>query len=295
MNGGRRALLKGVFAASVGVMSLMNLVCPVAGQAETVQQIELKNMRAEVHVWPENRRDLGVSVTYPTGGKLPKLIIRTLGNRMSLDGQQKIAMHDAEEAQSVPADKLTQSMSKPHLILNLHTPKDVALSAREGIFEGEIGPSHSLVLNMGGEGRWHFQDVTTQAQISLGGEGEIEGAQVGTAHLDIGGPGHIRLKSSGALDGAIGGHGQIRIESPKGIAKLVIAGAGQVLLEHAALARLSLSIMGSGNARIGGVVRDADVSVMGSGRVHVDKVTGHYKARTLGPGWIQRGDKNILP
>ena len=139
--------------------------------------------------------------------------------------------------------------------------------------------------------------LEVQAYVPEGAPLIVEG-MVGVLTVDgVDGPVELELTGGSArLDRVAGGRlavvGGSRIEAgaASGDLALEVQGAGDVVVDRAALDDLEVAISGSGNVRVGGHAQQARVTVAGVGNVRIDEVRERPAVRLTGVGQIDIGN-----
>ena len=120
------------------------------------------------------------------------------------------------------------------------------------------------------------------------GELSVEGVN-GPVELELsGGSARLDRVAGGRL--AVVGGSRIEAGAATGDLALEVLGAGDVVVERAAVDSLEVGVSGSGNVRVGGSAQRARVSVAGVGNVKVDEVRERPQVRVTGIGRVDLGD-----
>ena len=120
------------------------------------------------------------------------------------------------------------------------------------------------------------------------GELTVEGVD-GPVELElVGGSARLDRVAGGRL--AVVGGSRIEAGAARGDLALEVRGAGDVVVDRAALDQLEVAISGSGNVRVGGSAQQARVTVAGVGNVTVDEVRERPQVRLTGVGQIDIGN-----
>ena len=120
------------------------------------------------------------------------------------------------------------------------------------------------------------------------GELTVEGVD-GPVELELAG-GRARLDRVAGGRLAVVGGSRIEAGAATGELALEVRGAGDVVVDQAALGHLEVAISGSGNVRVGGSAQQARVMVAGVGNVTVDEVRERPEVRVTGVGQIDIGN-----
>lgn len=120
------------------------------------------------------------------------------------------------------------------------------------------------------------------------GELTVEGVD-GPVELELaGGSARLDRVAGGRL--AVVGGSRIEAGAASGDLALEVQGAGEVVVDEAALESLEVAISGSGNVRVGGSAQRARVAVAGVGNVAIDEVRERPEVRVTGIGRIEIGN-----
>lgn len=120
--------------------------------------------------------------------------------------------------------------------------------------------------------------------------GELTVASVdGPVELELaGGSARLDRVTGGRL--AVVGGSRIEAGAATGDLALEVQGAGDVVVDEAALERLEVAISGSGDVRVGGSAQRARVAVAGVGNVAIDEVRERPEVRVTGIGRVDIGN-----
>jgi hypothetical protein len=258
-------------------------LAPMAASAAT--EVELKDVAARVVVTPQDRPDVELTVAYGSA-QVPKIMLHTDGNRLIADGKLKRAGCGPDGSAHVPGVGTVAAGDLP--VIYLKVPMDAKVAAG-GVTYGQVAASRTLELSEGGCGKWQVADVTGDAEINIGGSGDVIAGKAGKAEVNIGGSGNFRAASVSGLEGNIGGHGNIAIDRIDGNAEVNIGGSGNVDTAAGTIPRLEVNIAGSGSVKHGGTAGDVDVNIVGSGDVRIKTVTGRIDKSIMGSGHIVVG------
>lgn len=139
--------------------------------------------------------------------------------------------------------------------------------------------------------------LEVQAYVPQGAPLIVEGMVGELTVAGVDGPVEVELAGGSArLDRVTGGRlavvGGSRIEAGAATGELAleVRGAGDVVVDQAALDQLEVAISGSGNVRVGGSAQQARVTVAGVGNVTVDEVRERPEVRLTGVGQIDIGN-----
>ena len=120
------------------------------------------------------------------------------------------------------------------------------------------------------------------------GELTVEGVD-GPVELELaGGSARLDRVAGGRL--AVVGGSRIEAGAATGDLVLEVQGAGDVVVDRAALGALEVGISGTGNVTVGGSAQQAQVAVAGVGNVSVDEVRERPQVRITGIGQIDVGN-----
>jgi Putative auto-transporter adhesin, head GIN domain len=139
--------------------------------------------------------------------------------------------------------------------------------------------------------------LEVQAYVPQGAPLVVEGMVGELSVSGVDGPVELELAGGAArLDHVAGGRlavvggSRIEAEEASGDLTLEVRGAGDVVVERAALGTLDLGISGSGNVRVGGSAQEARIAIAGVGNVKVDEVRERPDVRVTGIGQIDIGN-----
>lgn len=265
-----------ITTASVCALGLM-----AANTASAHTEVELTNIAARVVVTPENRADVELKVVYGAA-KVPVIMVRTKGNTLVADGKLKGRNLNCK-AGGVTVAGLGQVASADLPTVYIKVPMDAKVSAG-GATYGTVGASKTLEFSEGGCGNWQIASVAGQAQINIGGSGDINLVDTADAEVNIGGSGNFTANSVGALEANIGGNGDIAINKVNGTISVNIGGSGDVKLASGSAPSMEVNIAGSGDVRFGGETKSLEVNIVGSGDVRVRSVNGNIEKSIMGSG-----------
>ena len=278
-----------VIAASVAVAAAP------AGAAT----LELRDVAARVTVIPEDRADISVNVirTHP---RLPIRVDVGGDGRTILDGP--LMRHGwpplVGGVMGCPGNGAGRGLwiwgvgtvSNEDLpVVVVHTPRQIAVWS-SGAVLGAVGPSHALVLQVGGCDTWTLGNVDGDLAVRYAGSGAVRAGSAGRADLDIAGSGDIVLgEARNGLTAHIGGSGSVRAASVSGPTQVAISGSGKVIIDGGRATLLSARISGSGEIADRGVAEALDATISGSGNLVVAKVTGRVSKSISGSGKVRIG------
>lgn len=290
--------MKSVAFATAAAVSALGLAA-VAAPASAAD-VEIRHAVARVVIIPEDRSDIAVEIE-PGRANLPALTVTRRGGDVRIDGELgRNAINqcsDEREGARQPGDGASVvvrgrgriSLADAPLVV-VRTPREVDVSAGDGVF-GSVGRgASSIELGSGGCGAWTVANTTGRMDLAVGGSGSIRAGTSGELKAAVGGSGSIMAGATGRLDGAIGGSGDITVASVNGgEAEVGIGGSGDVMIRGGDTPRLQVSIGGSGDVVYGGQARDASVSIAGSGDVRIGRVTGNVSRAIVGSGTVTIG------
>ncbi|HVZ29820.1 MAG TPA: DUF2807 domain-containing protein [Asticcacaulis sp.] len=265
--------------AGVSALALM----PLAASAAT--EVELRDVAARVVVTPQDRSDVELTVAYGSA-QVPKIMLHTEGDKLVADGKLKHAGCNSDGSARVPDIGTVAAADLP--VINLKVPMDAKVDAG-GATVGQVGVSRTLELSQGGCGKWQVGDVSGDAEINIGGSGDVTAGKAGKVKVNIGGSGNYRATSASGLEGNIGGNGNIVLDRIDGDSEINIGGSGNVTTTAGKIPHLKVNIAGSGNVKHGGEAGDVEVNIVGSGDVRIKTVTGRVSKSIMGSGHIVIG------
>jgi hypothetical protein len=265
---------------AAGLMAL----APMAASAAT--EVELKDVVARVVVTPQERADVELTVAYGSA-QVPKIMVRTDGNKLIADGKLKRAGCTSDGSARLPGvGGMVKAADLP--VIYLKVPMDAEVAAGGATF-GQVGPSKTLELSQGGCGKWQVADVAGKSEINIGGSGDVVAGKSGQTEVNIGGSGNFKATSVTGLEGNIGGNGNITLDRIDGDAEINIGGSGNIDTAAGKIPHLKVNIAGSGNVRHGGEAGDVEVNIVGSGDVRIKTVTGRIDRSIMGSGHVVVG------
>ena len=282
-------------AAAVSALGLAAVAAPASAA-----DVEIRHAVARVVIIPEDRSDIAVEIESGRAN-LPALTVRRRGGEVRIDGELgRNAINqcsDERDGARQPGEGASVEVRGRGLInladaplVVVRTPRDVDVSAGDGVF-GSVGRgASSIELGSGGCGAWTVASTDGQMKLAVGGSGSIRAGSSGELRAAVGGSGSVVAGATGRLDAAIGGSGDITVASVRGSeAKVAIGGAGDVVVRDGDVSNVRVAIGGSGNVRYGGRTRDLNVSIAGSGDVRVREATGEVKRAIVGSGEVTIG------
>lgn len=273
------SLLTAVSALALGL-------CAAHG-ATAATEVELKDIAAKVVVTPENRSDVDLKVVY---GKtnLPPIMVHTEGNRFIADGKLKHRGLDCKTGNAVNVSGVGLVGYADLPTVYIKVPMDAHVSGGGALF-GTVGATNSLDFSHGGCGSWTVANVAGEAEVNIGGSGDVTMGSAGDAQVNIGGSGSFKATTVKKLEANIGGNGDINIDRVDGDASVNIGGSGNVAVSDGQVPNLDINIAGSGDVRFGGEAHDVSISIVGSGDVRIKKVTGSVDRSIMGSGNVMIG------
>lgn len=263
------------------------LALGVAGGAQAATEVELKDIAAKVVVTPENRSDVELKVVYGTA-KLPVIMVRTEGNTFIADGKLKHRGLDCKTGSAVNVSGVGLVGNADLPTIYIKVPMDARVSAGGATF-GTMGSSTHLEFNHGGCGSWTVGNVTNDAEVNIGGSGDVTMGSAADAQVNIGGAGNFKATTVKKLEANIGGNGDIAVDRVDGDTSINIGGSGNVVITDGSAPNLDVNIAGSGDVRFGGEAHDVSISIVGSGDVRIKKVTGQVDRSIMGSGNVLIG------
>lgn len=277
--------------ANAFAIALVSALTAFGAEAHAARVLELKNMAARVIIEPGAREDIVLTVDYGTRSDIPKIMVKTSGDKLIADGQMNLR----GETLTPGADtvRLSGALGQVALtdlpVIRVQVPMNVTLSAGRGIYIGEVGKSDAVNLNLEGEGSWTLSDVTGEAAIFAEGGETIAVTRAGSANVALKGAATVSFETVSDLKAATSGSGRFSIGTLTGPAQLSHSGSGSVTIREGGSPSLTISSTGTGTVRFDGVAEKADVSVTGSGRVALHKVTGPVRKSIAGTGTVSIG------
>lgn len=304
-------------AASVALLAALGAAAP-ASAAD--REVRIRYAAARVVVIVENRTDIAVEIEPGTAG-LPLPTVTRNGDEVRINGN--LGRRAFRRCESGPASARQPgegasvevrrhgrvNLSAAPLIV-VRTPPTVDVSAEDSAVFGSIGRgATSIELGSGGCGDWTVANTPGEADLSIGGSGNIRAGTSGSLEASIGGSGNIFAGATGDLDAAIGGSGTIIVAGATGRVDAAIGGSGDIrvnggrptavdaaiggsgdILVTGDAGPLDASIAGSGNITVTGTVASLDASLVGGGDVQVGRVTGSVSQSVMGSGRVRIGN-----
>ena len=303
--------------AKQGSCSMAMVLAILASAAEARPTLELKNLRAEIEITPENRADFAISVDM-TGaqdaidkngakGGAPMVDIRGNDASISANWDTGVRAFNVEvngvRDPNVAYWKAAAHKPQPHPAglphIRIRAPMDFVVKSNAQVF-GHIGPSHSLKMDEHGRGEWTIDAVagavdiwgwgTTNFHIASAASASFDTAvtsnidcgDVGTLGVYLNGAGDVRVDHvKGRADVTIGGMGDFTAQSVAGPVIIDMLDAGSVQILEGSIPKLTIrSGHGLGLVDVAGTVGDADISIGTKTRVHLHRVTGKLKSKT---------------
>jgi hypothetical protein len=273
----------------ITTLSLTGAGLPVSS-AQAARTVELKNMIARVVIEPAARNDVELKVDYGTNNALPKIMVKTSGDRLIADGQINLRAEaglEGDLAVRVNGGSRVDVADLP--VVHVFVPMDTRISASRGIYVGEIGKATSLYLALNGQGRWTLAEVEGHADIALGGAETVRSGPVDSANVSLSGASEFELQSAASLRMAAEGAATATVNSLSGPAQFNLSGTSNVSVIEGVTPSLNIINAGSGLLRFDAVADEASVSVTGAGQVSLRKVTGALRKSIEGAGVINVG------
>lgn len=296
---------------------LAMIVAGFAGSAEARPTLELRNLRAEVEIIPEERADFAISVDMTAAaalidkdgaqGEVPTVTIRGETARIEANWSTAVPTYyvatNGKGDMDIAAEKAKAHKPQQHPEglphIRVKAPANFTVISNSQVF-GHIGTSQSLKITDNGRGDWTIGTVAGDvdlkahgfANFHLAGAGKANFDLFGTANIDCGDVQSLEADLSGAGDVTvghvagkayivIGGIGDVIAQSISGWTDVTIMNAGAVRVLGGTLPDLSVrSIDGLGSVDIAGEVTNADISIGTKTRVHLHRVTGKLKSKT---------------
>ena len=284
------------------------LLVAQAVSAQAADRLQLKNLRANVEIIPENRTDISVEVDMKgSADSAPQ--ISYSGNTVTVAGNLQTGRKTFRVSfnldRRMDIDKSKQ-MSRVHRdhpaglpTLVIHTPMKVSLKSSALVF-GHIGPSQAVRIEDSGDGEWRIDTVSQEASVEGDGGTDFYLAGAGSAGIDLLGTGNVALGETQTLwssqwgsgdvtvnkvardaDVELSGIGDFKATSVSGKLRVLIDDAGSVSVQDGDVDTLRVRTLdGIGAVRFGGTVRDADINIGTLTKVSIHKLTGSLKKTT---------------
>lgn len=281
-----------VLAAGLALTALPASAQSVApwGRYAAARQVELRDVVAIVHVTPENRTDVAVSISNPGPLRAPQMRMR--GDRLVIDG----AMRRQIRSCTVRGEGFTVAtarngrLERPQIMtVNIRVPQAAAVSAG-GAVRLHMAPAQSTALRLSGCGDADIERINDQADIAVSGSPDVRVYEAGSATIAVAGAGDVTLGVvRDGLTGSIAGSGDLVAARVDGPVNIAIQGSGGVTIRDGRATTLSVAIAGSGDVVHNGSAERLDAVILGSGDVHVRRVDGEVTRRVLGSGEVRVG------
>ncbi len=293
-------------------------------QAYAAQAVRISDMAAIVHVTPEDRTDVAISVDNP--GRTPMPVVRVDGDQLIVDGRLHGRILNCRDDGGVDLLGYGGVTAQELPVITLHVPKAVDLDVG-GAVKADIAAAESVDLDQSGCGSTTVADLTgalkvdnsgsadvtaaaaASADLDLSGSGDIIlGAISGPVAIDMAGAGSVTVASAVGLNLDMAGSGDVRVDALTGELKVDGAGSGDIDIRGGAVTLADISsagscsltaptlavetakidMAGSGEVKLG-AIGDLDVEIMGSGTVDVASVRGRNNRRIMGSGEVNVG------
>lgn len=294
-------------------------------QSYGANSLIVRNAAAVLHVIPEERADISVTVT--GGESLPAISVGVAGAELVLDGGLNTSTRacGVEDGVAFVLWSRSKRVLQSQLpVITARVPMDVTLAAGWAV-QSDIGPSRSADLSFSSCASQTIGPVTTRLSINSSGSGDVVAQSAGEAKVesagssditlaDIGGPLSLELSGSGSMRtgniagkadlhlagsgeievGTIGGplsaelagSGDLTAASANGDLEFSLAGSGDITVRGGSGGAIDANIAGSGDIVFDGEAASIDASIAGSGDVRVKKVTGRVEQSTIGSGKV---------
>ncbi|MDH7971249.1 hypothetical protein QH494_03575 [Sphingomonas sp. AR_OL41] len=289
----------------------------LAAAAQARPTLELKNLRAEVEIVPEDRADFAISIDMPSAqgmidkngaqGQAPTVDIRGENARIEANWNTGVPTFyvaaSTKGYMDIAGKKAAAHEPQPHPAglphIRILAPKAFTIITNAQVF-GHIGPSQSLKIVDNGRGDWSIDAVARDVDIKGHGLANFHLANVGDASFDMFGTASLDCGDARTLDADLSGAGDVMVGHVAGKAFIVVAGIGDVTAQSIS-GRADITIMNAGNVRVlggtlpdltvqsidglgsvdvAGTVGDADINIGSKTRVHLHRVTGRLKSKT---------------
>lgn len=310
--------LTAIAAVSAAVLATLAAAAPAL--AQDGPEVRIRRAVARVVVIVEDRTNVAVEIEPGTSG-LPSPGITVVGNETRIDGE--LGRRAFRECRSGPGDARQPGQGASVEVRNrgridlsdaplivIRTPPKVNISTEDSAVFGAIGRgATSIALGSGGCGDWTVANTAGQADLSVGGSGNIRAGTSGSLDASIGGSGRITVGATGDLEAAIGGSGTIIVATATGRVDASIGGSGDIrvnggrptsvdaaiggsgdIIIRGDTGPLDASIAGSGDIQVTGTVASLDASLVGGGNVSVGRVTGNVSQSVMGGGRVRIGN-----
>ncbi|MGE3931426.1 MAG: DUF2807 domain-containing protein [Hyphomonadaceae bacterium] len=282
---------------------LLALAAPAAAQSGNAQgewlrypdarSVQIRDMAAIVHVTPEARVDVAVSIV--NLGPLPAPEFRISRERLIIDGQlrRQIRSCRALEGGGFEAEIARRGrLSRERLtIVHMRVPLDADVAVG-GANQVRVGRSDALDFSIAGCGAADIENVAGEAHVSLaGGAPDVRLYDAGSATVSLAGGGDITIGVvRRELTLSIAGAGEAVVARADGPTTIAVQGSGDVVIRDGRATPLSVAIAGAGDVVHNGSADRLDVAILGAGDVRVARVDGEVTRRILGAGDVRIGN-----
>ena len=155
---------------------------------------------------------------------------------------------------------------------NVEGDADIGIGGSGDVYMGNAGKA---TVRIGGSGDVDLGTIKEGLEITIGGSGDVAAKDVGGLEVSIGGSGDVETGNvrNGVL-AKINGSGDISVGTMAGDLQLGINGSGDIDIDGGKSSSTLIKINGSGDVHFGGVANDPTVSVHGAGDVDIEDYTG---------------------
>jgi hypothetical protein len=273
-------------------IALIAVTATLAAGSAQAASVEIRDAVARITVVPEDRADIKVDIVKAHPG-LP-LTIRTMGDRIIVDGDLRRRIRDCNAMSSRPNVKVrdvgrVEYEEMPQIVI--YAPRSVALSAN-GAVVGSIGRSGSLNLTNSGCSAWTIADVAGEAKIYESGAGVVRMGASDRLEVHLSGAANINAtKVRKSLEARLSGAGNVRVAELTGEMEAQVSGVGKIDVQNGRASSVRASVSGIGSVDFDGTTQDLEASISGLGGVHVEEVTGNVRKSVSGGGRVSIGNR----
>lgn len=270
--------------------ALSALAAPAAAETYNAAGARLENVAAHLHVIPEDRANVDVSIT-PASGRLPAPTVRVDGDRVVIDGGLRnrlngcMTMMNRTQVRvrgvgNVSTDELPR--------ITLRVPRHLNLSIGGAVYS-DIGASSGGNVSHNGCGDTSIAAANGDLDVALNGSGDVGVTRVtGDLRAALNGSGALDItRTDGNAELRLNGSGDLTSGAVGGAVDAQLAGSGNLRVERAQSALVRLN--GSGDVDVGDVDGTMDVRLSGSGAIDLGSAGEGARILLNGSGDIDAG------
>lgn len=290
-----------------GALALL-LACAAWGPALAKAQLDLRNLRANIEITPEDRSDI-TAVVDMAGAAGPPPTVTRQGDSLIIEGADNTqtpafrVSFNLDRGMDVEAwrakARTPRAANAPLPRLRVRTPMTVDIKSNAQVFAA-IGPSRSVLIRDSGRGVWRLGKVDGAVEIHGWGSANVSVASADQARFDMLGLGNVDCGDVNALTVDSYGAGEVSIGRVAGRAEINISGVGgatidsitgplrvdmddvgSVRVRGGEISTLVVrSLDGRGQVNVDAAVQDADINIGSETQVHLRRLTGILKKTT---------------